>query len=340
MIKYAYDFEGGCILSNLTHAITTRIIAIIHISSDEVFNQILDILNEYQISPRNESMGAINDNHIQYFTGSKKTEGLSPKTLANYKLYLSIFMNYLLKPVADISTNDIRRYIAYLSEERHLKETSIQTNINILRSFFSWLTVEEIIIKNPMLRIKSLKIDKKNSRQALTQEELERLRNVCQNYREKALVEFFYSSGCRLSEAIGIDVNDIDFQERSILVRGKGGKQRVIYFSVRAKLMITEYLKQRTGNSEALFSGNKAPYSRLQARPIQVCIQHLGIRAGLSRRLHPHLLRHTFATNALNAGMEISVIQRILGHENIGTTQIYAHMNQNRVYHEYNKIAI
>ena len=163
--------------------------------------------------------------------------------------------------VEDAATDDIRGYIGYLAENRHLAETGLQTHINTLRAFFGWLHIEEKIKKNPMAKIKSLKLDKKGARQALTVEELERLRDACQGYREKALVEFLVSSGCRLSEVAQLNVSDLDLIGRTVRVTGKGDKDRVVYFSVRARLMVQEYMVQRKGG-DGLFVSSNRPTSR------------------------------------------------------------------------------
>ena len=240
------------------------------------------------------------------------------------------------KSAAKVTTDDIRGYISYLDETRHLKDTSLQTHINSLRAFFGWLHTEERIKKNPMSKIKSLKLDKKGARQALTVEELERLRDACKTYREKALIEFLVSTGCRLSEVAQLRAADLNLADRSVQVTGKGDKDRVVYFSVRARLMIEEYMVSRKGG-DGLFVSSKSPYDPLKPRAIQRIVHSLSERAGLEGRVHPHLLRHTFATHALNGGMDVTVIQRLLGHEDIATTQIYAELNEEGVRHQYNK---
>ena len=294
------------------------------------------IMKDYNITRESDETRSDLRRRIKYYLGAKKIDGLSERTLKNYKANLESFAAKVEKSTAKITTDDIRGYIAYLDETRHLKETSLQTHINTLRAFFGWLTVEEKIKKNPMAKIKSLKLDKKGARQALTVEELERLRDACRGYREKALVEFLVSSGCRLSEVAQLRAADLNLADRSVQVTGKGDKDRVVYFSVRARLMIEEYMMQRKGG-EGLFVSNKSPYEPLKPRAIQRIVRSLSERAGLEGRVHPHLLRHTFATHALNGGMDVTVIQRLLGHEDIATTQIYAELNEEGVRHQYNK---
>lgn len=294
------------------------------------------ILKDYSITREADDEKSDLNKRINYYLGAKRIDGLSPRTLDNYKYTLEMFAQHTNKSVSKITTDDIRSYINYLSETRHLKETSLQTHINTLRAFFGWLHTEEKIKKNPMAKIKSLKLDKKNARQALSVEELERLRDACEGYREKALVEFLVSTGCRLSEVAQLKAEDLNFADRSVMVTGKGDKDRVVYFSVRARLMLQEYIKERKGG-DGLFVSSKYPYEPLKPRAIQRIIHNVSERAGLAGRVHPHLLRHTFATLALNSGMDVTVIQRLLGHEDIATTQIYASMNEEVVKHQYNK---
>ena len=217
------------------------------------------------------------------------------------------------------------------------KDTSLQTHINTLRAFFGWLHNEEKIKKNPMSKIKSLKLDKKGARQALTVEELERLRDACIDVPRKGTrSSSLCPTGCRLSEVAQLRAADLDLADRSVQVTGKGDKDRVVYFSVRARLMVQEYMVQRKGG-DGLFVSSKSPYEPLKPRAIQRIVRSLSERAGLEDRVHPHLLRHTFATHALNGGMDVTVIQRLLGHEDIATTQIYAELNEEGVRHQYNK---
>lgn len=294
------------------------------------------ILKDYIIIKDSDDQRSDLNRRIKYYLGAKRIDGLSERTLKNYKYNLEMFAERMNKSAAKITTDDIRGYIGYLAESRHLAETSLQTHINTLRAFFGWLTVEEKIKKNPMAKIKSLKLDKKGARQALTVEELERLRDACVTYREKALIEFLVSSGCRLNEVAQLSASDLDLMSRSVQVTGKGDKDRVVFFSIRARLMIEEYMVSRKGGT-GLFVSSKSPYEPLKPRAIQRMVRAISLRAGLDKRVHPHLLRHTFATLALNGGMDIAVIQRLLGHENIATTQIYAEMSDETIRHQYNK---
>lgn len=321
---------------NAKTELAKRLIATVFADSPDAIEAINTILKDYTILRETDEEKSDLNKRIKHYLGAKRIDGLSPRTLVNYKYTLELFADRINKSASRITTDDIRGHITYLSDTRHLAETSLQTHINTLRAFFGWLHMEEKIKKNPMLKIRSLKLDKKNARQALSVEELERLRDACEGYREKALVEFLVSTGCRLSEVAQLRVDDLNFSERSVLVTGKGDKDRLVYFSVRARLMLQEYIKERKGG-DGLFVSTKAPYLPLKQRAIQRIIQAISERTGLSIRVHPHLLRHTFATHALNAGMDVTAIQRLLGHEDISTTQIYAAMNEDVIKHQYNK---
>ena len=298
--------------------------------------QIAAILEDYRITRESGREGGL-EKRIAVFLAAKKIDGLSPKTLKNYREMLEAFAARVDKPAGKISADDIREYVGYLVEKRRLKDSSVQTHINTLRSFFGWLDAEDIIKKNPMRKIKSLKIDRAKARRPLTAEQLERLRDGCGTYKEKALVEFLVSSGCRLGELVGIQVNAVDWQGRSVVVLGKGGKERTVYFSVRAKLMLQEYLSRRKGG-EALFASSRAPYEAMKPRAVEKVLQKIGERAGEARRVHPHLMRHTFASNALNAGMDITIIQHLLGHTDPKTTLIYAELAPRTVRYEYERV--
>lgn len=321
---------------NAKNELAKRLVAMVSEDAPANVEMINAILKDYTVLREAEEEKSDLNKRIAYYMGAKRIDGLSQRTLDNYKYTLEMFAQKVNKSISKITTDDIRGYITYLSEERHLRETSLQTHISTLRAFFGWLYVEEKIKKNPMLKIRSLKLDKKNARQALSLEELERLRDACKGYREKALVEFLVSTGCRLSEVAQLRVEDLNLNERSVVVTGKGDKDRLVYFSVRARLMLQEYIKERKGG-EGLFVSSKTPYLPLKQRAIERIVHAISERAGLASRVHPHLLRHTFATLALNSGMDVTVIQRLLGHENISTTQIYAAMNEDTVKHQYNK---
>lgn len=295
--------------------------------------RIHDILSDYVVARAPTGGGALLES-INAYLSARRIDGLADRTIGNYRQALSAFARAVDKQAGEITTQDLRGYIAALMSR--MRPNSVHTHICTLRAYFNWLALEERIGRNPMLRIQMPRPPRKGYRHGLTAEELERLREACTGYREKALLEFYVSTGCRLSEAVGLRAEQLDMTARSVSVTGKGGKERTVYFSVRAKLMIGEYLRTRKGG-DALFVSGRRPYDALGSRAVENIIAALGRRAGIKRRVHPHLLRHTFATNALNAGMDITVIQKLLGHEDVGTTQIYAETSGETARHQYNK---
>lgn len=321
---------------NAKDELTARIMMLVHDEVKPDTQRVLDLISDYKVehSIGIEEMDFVRQ--VNHFLGAKKSEGMAKSSIYSYRRHLYVFYDHLNKPAAEVTTNDIRDFITYLSEVRGNKVSTIQSALSILRSFFGWMHNEELIPKNPTTRIKSFHINKKDSRHPLTNDQLEMLRDACQTYREKALVEFLYSSGCRVSEAEQIDVDRIDFEMKSVSVIGKGSKRRTVYFSVRARLMIRKYLAERKGGT-ALFCATRAPYDRLGKRSIQKLLLQLGKRAGISKRVHPHVLRHTLAPDLLSQGMDITIIQQILGHSSVGTTEIYAEISQENVKREYEK---
>lgn len=299
--------------------------------------QVIDqVLYSYQIATKETALVASDvEEKARMFLAIKKLDGMSSKTLYNYQLKLSKFANFMRKPLSTITTMDLRMYLAVLNE--NLKASSMNTEIACLKSFFSWLVNEEYIIKNPCSKIKGTKIPKR-LRKALNAEELEMLKQACKSIREKALIEFLSSSGCRLSEIVGINKEDINWNERSLYVIGKGNKQRKIYFSVKAKILLKNYLDSRKDTSDALFVSSKRPCARLGGRSIERELKNIATRAGFSKSIFPHLMRHTFATLSLNSGMSLVTLQHLLGHEEPSTTQIYAAMSEENIKHEYNKL--
>ena len=296
-----------------------------------------EILYKYNVSPTETSLVSSDiEEKLQIYFAVKKLEGLSNKTLKNYKYQLLIFASYIRKPIATVNTMDIRMYLSIRCKK--LKAGSVNGTLSILKTFFSWLSNEDYIPKNPMMNIKNTK-EPKRLRHAMSDEEVEILRQTCITDREKALIEFLISTGCRLSEMISVNKVDINWNEMSLFVIGKGNKERKIYFSVKAKILLLKYLEIRKDNDIALFVAGKYPFARLGSRSIQREIHKIADRAGFDKSVFPHLFRHSFATHSLNSGMSLPVLQHILGHDNPSTTQIYAELSDENIKHEYKRMA-
>jgi integrase/recombinase XerD len=294
-----------------------------------------EALYSYDVITKETSLVASDiEDKMRIFFASKKLEGMSNKTLKNYNYILTKFAGFMRKPLSSITAMDMRMYLTYISKD--LKPGSVNAILFCFKSFFSWLINEEYIYKNPMAKLKATKIPKR-LRHALTEEELELLRQACKADREKALIEFLISTGCRLSEVTGVNIEDINWYEMSLNVIGKGNKERKVYFSTKAKILIKKYLENRKGKSPALFTSERRPYGRIGGRAVEDMIKKIADRAGFDKSIYPHLMRHSFATNNLNKGMNITTIQQLMGHESSSTTMIYAELSQENIKHEYRK---
>ncbi|APQ97816.1 site-specific tyrosine recombinase/integron integrase [Clostridium botulinum] len=303
----------------------------------KVRNIVEEVLYRYSILP--EETGLVSgdiEEKPRIYLASKKLDGLSIKTLKNYRYNLIIFGDYLRKPLAAINTMDLRMFLAVRCKS--MKATSVNGQISILKSFFAWLHDEEYIPKNPAKKLKQTK-EPKRLRHAMTEEEVELLRQASKTDRERALIEFLISTGCRLSEVVGVNKDDINWHEMSLNVIGKGNKERKVYFSTKAKILLKKYLLTREDNNEALFVTSKRPHGRLGGRSIQREIKKIAKRAEIDKSIYPHLFRHSFATCKINSGMPLPVLQHIMGHENPSTTQVYAQLSEENIKYEYKKIS-
>ncbi|WNS77345.1 tyrosine-type recombinase/integrase [Bacillus sp. DTU_2020_1000418_1_SI_GHA_SEK_038] len=240
------------------------------------------------------------EDKIQLFISAKKLEGLSSITLDNYLMELSMFADIVKKKAEDITTADVRMY---LSQDGTLKMSTIRKKLSVIKSFFSWLASEEYIKRDPTTKLIAPKEEYRLPK-SLSIQELEMLRESCDTVRQRAFLEILYATGCRLSEVHGLDKADINLQNMSTLVIGKGDKQREVYFSIRAMYHLDKYLKGRNDNCEALMITERKPYRRLSKRGIQREIGIIAQKAGLQDKVSPHVLRHTFATLTLNNGAE------------------------------------
>lgn len=319
---------------DLLRQLTTEVTALCpDIDQLQLRSRFAAILSLYDIKPINIDYNLDLMEKIDTFLSAKKLEGLSPLTLEGYELELRIFADKVRKPVNEITTQDIRLYLSMFPD---IKLSTLSTKLSRIKSFFAWLTEEEIIDRDPARRIKPPKTEKRLPK-ALTIEELEMIREHCETYRERALIEVLYATGCRLSEVIGINKEDINWHEGTVNVIGKGDKERTVYLSFKAMYHLKKYLKSRTDDNPALFVTSKKPYNRLGARSIQREIKKIAARTDIKKDVHPHVLRHTFATLTLNNGADISAIQHILGHASPATTQIYAVVSDERKQQQYKR---
>jgi integrase/recombinase XerD len=296
------------------------------------------ILNDYEVTTAERALTVMANmrERVLIYLASKKLDGLSMLTLKGYAQHLKRFAMFMPKNVEDITAMDIRLYLAEFSRGKDLKASTIQTEISILRSFFGWLENQDYVIKSPMRKINQMKQEKRIVK-ALSVEEFETLREACKTPRERALVETFYATGSRLSEISGMSKDDIDWQNMTARVIGKGNKERIVCFSYKAFYHLKKYLLSRTDDCEALFVTERKPYTRLGNRAIQRSFKQIAARTSIKKNIHPHIMRHTFATLALDNGANLADVQALLGHEDPATTQIYATVTEQRKQEAYRK---
>lgn len=255
----------------------------------------------------------------------KKMAGLSDGTLSNYKLLLELFFRYVRKPTESIEPNDVRMFLYVYQQERGISSRTLDKYREYIARFFSWANNEGYIPKDPAKNIPPIKYEVK-PRVALSQVELEYLRSACETPRETAIIEMLYSTGCRVSELAIIKKSDIDWHEKSVHLYGKGRKHRTSFINAKAEVALIRYLDSRTDDSEFLFVSSRRPYRNLKKEGIEKIVRTIGHRLSCktSKTITPHILRHTTATTALQSGMPIEDISKLLGHERIDTTMIYA----------------
>ena len=294
-----------------------------------------------------QATGTDSDTHkVRLFVASKKVSGRQDNTLAQYVREITNCRNALGKNLADITTMDLRWYFGMLREVNKISMVTLQGRMRYLNSFWTFLQKENLVPDNPVARIESLRIES-TIKKAFSAQELEALRLACDRERDRALVEFLYSTGLRVSEVCSLNVGDIDLYKQEFLVMGKGRKERTVYINDVACFHLFRYLKwraQKQGitleelDEQPLFAAVKRPYGRMTVAGIQYLVKQLGKKAGVGN-VHPHRFRRTFATDLLNRGMRIEEVMALMGHTKMETTLIYCSIKQDNVRESYRKYA-
>lgn len=275
---------------------------------------------------------------IRMFVASKKAVNRKTETLKQYTKEICNMLTFLGKRLEDITGMDLRYYYGVMREKRGIKMSTMQTRLHYLSSFWDFLNSEELIRSNPVKKVGALKLEK-TIKKPFTAEELEALRESCQELRDRALVEFLYSTGVRVSELAALNVADIEMGKQELIVYGKGSKERKTYLTDSARFYLRRYLQERDAKpDEPLFVTLDAPHDRLSVAGIQYMLRQLGRRAGVTG-VHPHRFRRTIATDLLNRGMPIEQVKEFLGHEKLDTTMIYCTVRAESVKASHRKYA-
>lgn len=288
------------------------------------------VLQKKLNTQNNQTYPYTNIEYMDMFISAKRIEGCSERTLAYYKTTIEHMLSIIVTPLRQIQTDDLRAYLAEYQLRNNCSKTTVDNIRRNLSSFFSWLEAEDYIIKSPIRRIHKIRTGSK-VKETLSEECIEKLRDSCLQIRDLAMIDLLYSTGIRVGELVNLNINDVNFEERECIVYGKGNKQRKVYFDAKTKVHLKRYLEERIDYSEALFVTLDSPFERLKISGVEIRLRKLGRLASLDQKVHPHKFRRSMATRAIDKGMPIEQVQKLLGHQQIDTTMHYAMVNQSNV---------
>ena len=310
-------------------------------ADEQTVNLVQDVLtmqlNSYELQERCTEVAVRDDSaegQLKKFLATKRVEGLADSTLQRYADINRALLQYLGKPLEEITTYDIRFYLSLRRQMGNVSNRTLDGMRRCYASFFGWLAAEGLISHNPCAALAQIKA-KKTVKKPYSAAEMEKIRKACGNVRNLALVDFLYATGCRVSEVARLDISDVDFERMECVVLGKGNKERKVYLTEVAAMNLQEYISGREDSCEALFVGRG---KRLGKNGIEAIVKLLGKKAGVAN-VHPHRYRRTLATNMLDRGMPIQDVAAILGHADLKTTQVYCYISQSNVRAAYHKYA-
>ncbi len=323
------------IIQNITASLKGKV-------TEDALTTIQDVLviqlAKYEIQERCTEVAEVDttaEKYLRKFIATKRIEGTAESTLKRYGEMNLKVIQFLKKPLHEITTYDLRFYLSMCRQQNHVSNRTLDGMRRCISSFFGWLSAEGMIGRNPCAALAQIKY-KKTVKKPFSATDLEKLRKACKQERDLALVDFLYSTGCRVSEISRLDISDVDFERMECTVLGKGNKERIVYLSPVAGMHLQEYLAFRKDTSNALFSGKGG--ERLGKNGIEAVIKRIGSMAGVENA-HPHRFRRTLATNLLDRGMNIQDVAAILGHADLKTTQIYCYISQSNVKAAFHKYA-
>lgn len=315
---------------NLITDVVQKMLPYLNNAQTERLQEVLQhILFDYEVTKVEKGDELSEQNLVESFLSAKRIEGCSEKTLKYYNATIQTMLDGVGKTVKHIETDDIRRYLTEYQNKKNSSKVTIDNIRRILSSFFSWLEDEDYILKSPVRRIHKVKTGT-NIKETYSDEALELMRDNCTELRDLAIIDMLASTGMRIGEMVLLNREDIDFNERECVVFGKGNKERIVYFDARTKIHLQNYLHSRKDDNPALFVSLQSPHNRMSIGGIEVRLRQFGKRLGLNK-VHPHKFRRTLATMAIDKGMPIEQLQKLLGHKRIDTTLQYAMVKQSNV---------
>lgn len=298
--------------------------------ADDVTDELIMILSNYDIEKQCRELVAFDDidfRTLKRYCACLLVDGKSELTITQYYRTVSIFLRQVQKHFTEVDSYDIRLFLAY-EKNRGVSNRTLENTRIQLSAFFQWMVNDDLINRNPCSTVNAIKYTKK-VRHPFSNVEIDALRSECKNSKERAILELLLSSGMRVSELTGLDVNDIDLNNMVIHIRhGKGDKERITYMSDVAKVYLIRYLSERNVQGEKVFYNKK--FQPLNNGGVRHILKTLGERAGVEH-VHPHRFRRTFATGMASRGMDIQDIKTLLGHVKLDTTLEYVYMDSNRV---------
>lgn len=301
------------------------------------------ILSNYEIEDRKTEIipyGSDIPETVEIYMVTKKISGLSDKSLYLYGVVLTDFFRTIQKKPETVSANDIRVYL-YLYQKNHkISNRTLDCRRTIICGYFNWMAAEEYIYKNPAINIPPIKYERKHKK-AMTQLDLEKVRSACKTKREKAIVEMLYSTGCRVTELERLNISDVNFETKEVFLFGKGDKHRTSYLNAKAEVALKDYLNERSDENLALFVYDRKPHSRLKKSGIELIVKKILERTSdVSTHVTPHVFRHTTATTALDRGMNIVDVSKLLGHQKVETTMEYITTNSESVKNDHHNYIV
>lgn len=290
-----------------------------------------NVLCEYRVEPENQEVMVLDDSwrdDLESYLMAKALEGKSVATLKRYRYELNRLLSYVNKAVEKIRPGDISGYMRAYKRARGISNQTLKNIRAVFSSFFGWLRDRDRVRKNPMVQVEQIKVEKK-IRKPYSDTEREKMLRNCRSLRDKALLEFLYSTAVRVSELSALNISDVRFGTRDMVVFGKGAKERVVYLNERSNMYLLEYLESREDSNPALFVSERYPHERLTKSGIEDIVRKTGRKVGV--HAFPHRFRRTAATNALNRGMPVQEVAKLLGHSKLETTMEYCTVEQESV---------